>query len=336
MIMTRSPLVTIFIQVYNTRPYLAACLESVLALEGDYPLEIIIIDDASPDRSFEIVKNHTDPRINLIIHGQNQGATRTANEGYSLAQGQFVARLDSDDCYRPDFLTKTLPVLQACPDVGLVYGDIAHMDAQGNITFEGGGVKQLRPQTRSRKIQNPTQELEAEIGDEFFSLLKRNYVPAPATLVRQEALQQVLPIPSELYWLDWYVSTGIAENWKFAYVDTVCADYRLHPLNMHSTMIKDRQGEKTTFLVLDLLFNDSNRKLEKQENRAQVYSENYLQYAENYFGYGMYQEARCCYRNSFGFDPSVISRPGILRRYFATFLSSRIYNDLKKLYKRWF
>src|SRR5437763_1806877 len=125
------PRVTIFIQIYNTERFVKRAIESALALKGNYEIEVIVIDDASKDRSWEIVSSIQDPRLKVIHHDKNTGACATANEGYQLARGEFVARLDSDDVYRPDFLAKLVPLLETNPKGGLAYGDIAMIDPEG-------------------------------------------------------------------------------------------------------------------------------------------------------------------------------------------------------------
>ena len=99
--MSASPLVSIFVPVFNTRPYVQQCLDSVMSLEGGYDLEIIIIDDASTDGSGELAKSYTrDPRVRFIQHEVNQGAIETWNQGFIEAKGKYVSRIDSDDRYR--------------------------------------------------------------------------------------------------------------------------------------------------------------------------------------------------------------------------------------------
>ena len=73
--------------------------------------------------------------------------------------------------------------------------------------------------------------------DEFFPLLMENFIPAPSTMVRREALLPLLPIPSRFRFLDWYLTTGIAQAWECCYVDAVLADYRVHRGNMHRAMV---------------------------------------------------------------------------------------------------
>jgi glycosyltransferase involved in cell wall biosynthesis len=313
------PLVTIFVQVYNTRNYVADCLKSVCGLRGDYDLEILVIDDASPDKSADVIKTFDDPRIKFIHHEKNAGSNATANEGYRLAQGKYVARLDSDDRYHADFLVHTVPLLEQYNDVGFAFADVALMDAAGVVYNTGGNVvRQSSPEPRN----------------ELFEILTQNYVPAPTTLMRKSALEPLLPIPSRYHFLDWYLTTGVSESWKCAYVDRVLADYRIHPTNMHKAMILDRSGEEITFSVLDRIFSNPLRAQEKARRKGPIYSINYAVQADKYFGYRMYRDARRCYWGAIRHQPSCMFHNGILRRLVGTYLPADLYDSAKSVLLR--
>ncbi len=313
------PLITIFVQVYNTRKYIGDCLNSVCNLKGDYDLEILVIDDASPDNSAEIIRQIDDPRIRFIHHDKNTGCNATANEGYRLAKGEFVARLDSDDRYRPELLVESLPILQSNPDVGFTFADIALIDTENTI---------LRPEKNVKRPPGPS------IRNELFPLLVDNYVPAPTTIMRKSALEPLLPIPKEYHFLDWYLTTGVSERWKSAYIDRVLADYRLHPSNMHKAMVLDRTGESITLSVLERIFNNEERRDEKQTQRAQIYSANFLTLADKYFGYNMAADARRCYWAAIRHRPNTAFSPGVMRRLMATYIPRKLYENTKRLVRR--
>jgi glycosyltransferase involved in cell wall biosynthesis len=306
------PRVGIFVQAYNTARYIGECLESVLAQGSGYALDVLVIDDASPDGTVDEVRRFGD-RVRLVRHQTNTGATATANEGYAAVGGEFVMRLDSDDRLRPGFLDQTVPVLTAHPEAGLVYSDVALIDEAGQLT-------------QSRTF---TARTGSTIGDEFFPLLTDNYIPAPSTLVRRTALAAVLPIPATLTFVDWYVSTGIAERWDCAYVDAVLADYRVHSQSMHHTMVRDCTGEQSSARILDARFADPHRADEKRRWHRRVYGRHYLSYADKYFGSRMNGPARRCYLAALRQQPSQLWRTGLARRLAATLVGRRAYDAVK-------
>lgn len=306
--------VSFFVQAYNTEAFVAECIASILAQRGPYDFDVLVIDDASTDRTDREIAWFKDPRLDVRRHTVNKGAIATANEGYLSVTGDFVVRVDSDDRIRPGFLEHTLPLLLASPSVGLVYGDIATIDPAGRVTGMGGLVRRQGRQA---------------VGDEFFPLLMENFIPAPATIVRREALLPLLPIPSRFRFLDWYLTTGITETWDSGYVDALLADYRLHETNMHRAMVLDRTGEVTSLQVLDQLFANPARGEEKAQWRSRIYANHYLTYADKYFGCGMNADARRCYWQAIAFQPSLVFDAGVSRRLAATVVGRGVYESAK-------
>lgn len=308
------PKVTVFVQVYNTERFVEACLDSVLAQDFEGGLEVIVIDDGSVDASWEIIAGFDDARVRAIRHAPNQGANATANEGYLAAKGEFVLRLDSDDRLRPGFLRRSLDLLQSDERVGFTFTDIALIDENGTVTSPEGNVNR------------PPGEL---VRDEFFSLLRKNYVPAPTTLVRRSALTEALPVPPSYQFLDWFITLTIAENWKAGFIDAPLAEYRVHPGNGHPSVVRSGEDERISFELLDKFFATKTRQAEKRRNRREVYSSISLDLADKYFGYDMARNARRMYWRAIKNRPALALQPAVARRFLASILSKRLYNAAK-------
>lgn len=102
---------SIIIPFYNVEKYIAQCLDSVL--NQDIPLsdyEIICVNDASPDRSRDIVIDYMKryPNIRLIEHEHNKKLGTARNTGRSIAQGKYIWNVDSDDWIAPNCLANML------------------------------------------------------------------------------------------------------------------------------------------------------------------------------------------------------------------------------------
>lgn len=109
--------------------YLPACIESVLA--QDFPgLEHVIVDDGSTDGTEEAVRPYLD-RVRYVRQ-ENAGPSAARNRALSLARGEYVAFIDSDDAWRPGRLARQIPMLDANPRAGLLYAAIDYVDADGN------------------------------------------------------------------------------------------------------------------------------------------------------------------------------------------------------------
>ncbi len=95
--MQNKPLISIIIPVYNIEEYIAECLNSVLAQTYEN-IEVICVNDQSPDGSLDILKAYAekDSRIK-IIDKQNEGVSLARNAALSLASGEYIMFIDGDD-----------------------------------------------------------------------------------------------------------------------------------------------------------------------------------------------------------------------------------------------
>ena len=101
---------------YNGGHYLKEQIDSILN-QTFSDFEFIIIDDASTDKSVEILQSYSDPRIQLIVKPKNSGYTDSLNYGLTIAKGEYIARMDSDDISLPTRFEKQVEVLQKNKDV---------------------------------------------------------------------------------------------------------------------------------------------------------------------------------------------------------------------------
>lgn len=94
--------ISIIVPVYNTGEYLRDCLDSIVNQTFD-DMEVIIIDDASSDNSLDILKEYASkyPQIKLYHNEENKGQSVTRNLGLSIATGDYIGFVDSDDCIEP-------------------------------------------------------------------------------------------------------------------------------------------------------------------------------------------------------------------------------------------
>lgn len=115
------PLVSVVMCNYNTKEeQLRSAIQSILSQTfGNF--EFIIIDDASTENDVEIINSYADPRIKLLRNDINHHVSYTANRGLELAQGKYIARMDSDDICLPTRLEEQVGYMQKHPDVDVLY-----------------------------------------------------------------------------------------------------------------------------------------------------------------------------------------------------------------------
>ncbi|DAZ98908.1 TPA: hypothetical protein N0F65_001347 [Lagenidium giganteum] len=115
------PLVSIIIPAFNAERYVEAAIRSIM-VQTYANLEILVVDDASTDRTREIVSNlsEEDARIRLVCNEINQGVARTLNRGFALAMGDLLARMDADDIALSRRIQQQVQFLHATPSVGIL------------------------------------------------------------------------------------------------------------------------------------------------------------------------------------------------------------------------
>jgi glycosyltransferase involved in cell wall biosynthesis len=122
--------VTVIIPVYGTAQFVAEALDSVLS-QTYTEYEIIVVNDGSPDS--ELLDAVLEPyrnRITYIVQ-ENRGSSGARNTALRAARGQYVAMLDSDDRWNPEYLSSQLSVLDADPTIDVVYPDAVRFSSEG-------------------------------------------------------------------------------------------------------------------------------------------------------------------------------------------------------------
>jgi glycosyltransferase involved in cell wall biosynthesis len=117
--MSAAPKVTVFVPVYNRERYIAQTIESILT-QTFTDFELLLLDDGSTDNSVKIMQSYKDPRIRIVCNDENLGIARTRNKGIQLAQGEYLAILDSDDYAYPTRLAEQVAFLARHGDYAAV------------------------------------------------------------------------------------------------------------------------------------------------------------------------------------------------------------------------
>ena len=112
-----TPDVTVVMSVYNGQRFLREAIESILG-QTCRDFEFVLIDDGSTDETATIIASYRDPRIRMVRHSRNAGLAASLNEGFALASGRYIARMDADDVSRPERLASQICFMDAQPSVG--------------------------------------------------------------------------------------------------------------------------------------------------------------------------------------------------------------------------
>lgn len=125
--------ISVVIPLYNKSQYIARALHSVLK-QSYSVMEILVVDDGSTDGGGEIVKQLDNPKIRLIQQG-NRGKCAARNRGIAQAVSPYLAFLDADDEWKPDFLTHIKRLMNNFPDCGAYATSAQIIQSDGSIVY---------------------------------------------------------------------------------------------------------------------------------------------------------------------------------------------------------
>jgi glycosyltransferase involved in cell wall biosynthesis len=130
-------LISVVIPCYQGERYLAQAIESCLR-QTHRELEVIVVDDASPDDCSAIAERYArvDDRIRPIRRAENGGVSRAFNTGFEAARGEYLTRLAQDDLFGEGALAAMVARLVERPDAGLTYCNYATIDERGEAVRE--------------------------------------------------------------------------------------------------------------------------------------------------------------------------------------------------------
>jgi len=255
--MKAKTLVTVIIATHNRAHCLPRALDSVYAQErlgSLYDLEVILVDDGSTDSTPEIIHRYRHLRyIRLLEH---RGISAAMNEGLRASRGSYITFLDDDDEWLPDKLRVQVPLMEAHPDVGVVYGQ----------SLKRFGEKEwLIPDlTRARS------------GQVFLAMLMDNFCGHHASLLaRRSAFDSAGGFDETLLsYEDWDVSLRLAFHVKFLFNPGAVDVYNLSPNGLWLSRAASGAGADDARRVLDKnlqLLPDSSEYLEfKRKARSRL------------------------------------------------------------------
>jgi len=214
-----TPRVSVVIPLYNHEKYIDAAIDSVLSQTVPVA-EIIVIDDGSTDSSAakvrELCKDH--PQI-IFWSWPNQGAHHTLNAGILRATGDFVAILNSDDCYHPQRLASCLDAVQADPTIDVVTSAVSSVDERGE------------------KVSNPWYEEALAFyrreGDLPLALFHANFLVTTSNLfVRRSVFESIGKFAPLRYTHDLeFVLRLVLDKRHVHFLDQPLLAYRMHGKN---------------------------------------------------------------------------------------------------------
>lgn len=221
--------ISVIVASYNYAHFLGDTLNSILN-QSWTNFEVIVIDDGSSDNSVAVASKFAaiDSRIRVFRHpdGKNHGLAVTLQRGLSLAHGEFIAFLESDDLWEPDCLAYRMEAISK-KHADVVFNNVKPLPMPGADT---DWFNSYIPRIMTEHIQRAS----AVKGKYAAYSLRRaflieNKIPTfSCIMIRREILASLSfasPVPR---WLDWWLWAQVAEQAKFVYLKQKLTCWRIH------------------------------------------------------------------------------------------------------------
>lgn len=220
------PLVSIVFPIHNSEIFLRESIESLIA-QSYKNLEIIALNDGSTDRSKHILRQYKDIRIKHVEHTKNRGLVSTLNEGFALARGTYIARMDPDDISDTDRIKEQVAYLEKHPEID-VLGTWIKVFGKDNYIWE-------------------THRNDAYIKAK---LLFENPIAHPSVMIRVNSLNKTKiffneRFPSAEDFMFW--AELAASGFRFANLDKALLEYRTHDSQIG--VAKQAQQQRSSWKV---------------------------------------------------------------------------------------
>lgn len=227
--MTGEPLLSVIIPLYNHEKYIRRAIESVL--KQTYPsLELIIIDDGSSDRSFEVARKFHDKRIRLLTQ-ENAGAHQAINRGLGMARGEYLAILNSDDFYEKKRFEVMIRYMQEHPRIGFACSYLTVINEKGRKLGVKKGWKNMEPWL----LEHPQLSFQ-DPCDFKKNLLVANFISTTSNfLFRRSLYEEIGGMRNLRFAHDWDFALRAAEVTECALIDQPLVRYRVHESNTISS-----------------------------------------------------------------------------------------------------
>ena len=223
-------LVTAIVASYNHSKFLPDRMSTLLS--QTYPkLDILVIDDFSPDNSLEVLRSfEPNPKLKIIAKQKNSGWASVSNEGLHLSRGEFILFANCDDSCDAEMISSLVSALNTNPTAGLAFCKSSMIDENNFVLGDDFEV-------REKLFQKRCHENTLLSGSEITRFLFKSCVipNLSAALFRREVLNEIGGF-SEAYKVccDWDIFFRIAERYDVAYVSLPLNQFRQHSKTVRS------------------------------------------------------------------------------------------------------
>lgn len=215
---------------YNHANFLSRRMESLIG-QTYANVDILVIDDKSPDNSVEILRHYEhNPRVRLVLREQNGGWVTVSNQGVDISSGEYVLFANCDDDCDPRMVERLVDALQRHPSAGIAFCRSWMVDKQDQVLGDDFSIREAK--FRERCAQDTLLS-----GQEFSRFLLHSCVipNLSAALFRRECFEKVGKLSSAYrVCCDWDLFFRVAAEYDIAYVSEPLNRFRQHQQTIRS------------------------------------------------------------------------------------------------------
>jgi glycosyltransferase involved in cell wall biosynthesis len=217
---SETPKISVVIYSYNFERFLKESIESILA-QTLLPYEILICDDHSTDKSWDIICKYSENYSELIKsyrHKKNIGMIANGDFGFKKIKGELISWIDGDDRWLPTKLELEWKALRNYPDAKIAYSNVYIIDFHGNRKLIWDDGKSTSPPT----------------GDAFVQVFSRRFFPNSTSVYRNDLMYR--SVFNEIGYLDknlkiyvdWDLKIRATAKFPIVYSGVPLVEYRVH------------------------------------------------------------------------------------------------------------
>lgn len=251
-------LVSVIVPVYNRESLVSETIDSILS-QTYKNFEVILINDGSSDDSLSVLVAYERrfPEKIRVIDQSNQGQIIARNNGIKVAQGDYIAFLDSDDLWKKDKLERQIPLFNK--GVGLVYAGTEIINEKGET---------IRAEPADETLS----------GNIYPQLLVKNRMTGGTVVVTSESLRRVGVFSTDFKAAEnWDLWLRICKEYLAEVVAEPLIEYRIHSNNMSSD----------TQLMLDAKMKIIEKHCDLKSRDPLIYRFSKLAYADYFYRIGL-------------------------------------------------
>lgn len=259
-------LVSVIVPSYNHERYILETLNSIISQIYDN-IELIVVDDGSTDHSWDKIislKDKCEKRFKRVYFEKksNEGTCKTLNRLISLAQGEYIYLIASDDLAKPQAISHLSLFLEKNPEYVLAVGDNELIDANSrligwdldlnSVPLEFATYKTFGQMLQSSRKNVP---FDSDLFGSYSSFVEGNYIPN-GYLIRKSSIDQIGEFSKNAPLEDLYMHLQLSKIGKYKYFNDVLFSYRWHNNNTQKKTDYMKKITRDTLLFEQNLVNN--------------------------------------------------------------------------------